>query len=315
MGDESKTWRVGIVGLNPIGLFLLEQFRLIPNVRVVGIYDRDPSRCHLANELDCRVWDHPAQAFSATDVDAVVLADQVSSESIAMGLQNGKHLVVDRPWGVSSREWRELSETAGRSSAQLTFVCLRRWSSDFPTVLVAMRSGRVGTLQSARYVSHEMCLASELAAPRFLTEIAFSLLDQLLLLTASNPKDVFAKRLGSAAGGEDTGLIATIEFENGCVAQIDLQSQSRLSQRTGWMLEGAQGSYRDDRLYTVTTDGEVIDEPLSPPNMPDNSFVRELVASWNGEASSLPSLTEAVRTVQLAEMIERSAERRDVVRS
>lgn len=311
MGDESKTWRVGIVGLNPTGLFLLEQFRLTSGVRVVGICDQDQSRRRLANEMDCRIWDHPAQAFSVSDVDAVILADHVSAELIALGLQNGKHVVVDRPGRVCAREWSELNELTRRSSGQIAFVCLRRWASDFQNALSATKTGRLGPLRSVYYVSHEMCLASESG---YLNEFAFELLDQVLLLTESHPVSVFAMRVRSAFGAEHTGLITTIEFENGCVARIDLQTQSRLSQRTGWMLEGADGSYREDRLYSVTTDGEVIDEPLSSPKLLDNPFVGELVASWNREPSSLPSLAETIQAVQFAEMIERSVKALQVVR-
>ena len=314
MVGDSKTWRVGIVGLNPVGLFLLEQFRLIPGVCIAGVYDRDPSRCRLANECVCPVWEHPSQALSAGDVDAVMLVDHVSSEFVVSAMKSGMHVVLDRPWTLSGPQVRGLVDLARGSSAQATFVCLRRWSSDFLAAAAAIKTGRIGTLRSARFVSHEMCIAAESASWRFLAEVAFTLSDQLLMLTESGVRHVFAERLHSPAGTQNTGLIATLEFENGCVAQFDLQTQSRLSQRTGWMLEGVKGSFREDRLYEVTSDGEVIDEPLPCPTIPANGFVQELVSSWNGQPSLLPTLADAARVVQLTEMIERSVDTHEVVR-
>jgi hypothetical protein len=94
---------------------------------------------------------------------------------------------------------------------------------------------------------------------------------------------------------------------NGCTAQIEIRTRTRLSHRTGWMLEGVAGSYRGERLFTTTPDGEIVDEPLLRPEVSGNVFVDELVSAWQGKRSTLPTLADAARVVDLLEAVELSA--------
>ena len=47
---EARTWRVGIIGVNTAGLFLLERIGLASNICLVGAFDLNPSRLHFAAE-------------------------------------------------------------------------------------------------------------------------------------------------------------------------------------------------------------------------------------------------------------------------
>ncbi len=307
MTVAARTWRVGIVGMSPLGLFLLERLSLSSEIQISGIVDDSPRRRDLAVNIGCHLWDQPHSAVVSNDTDAVFLVEGISYDLISTSLLHRKHVVVQRPWLLSSRELRDLAEKAASSKCLATMACPRRGSSDFLAALTAKNTGRLGALHSIRLTSCEMALPPDASSAGVLREFGFHWLDQLLLLAESTPVRVFAKRFTTAGENREHGFLATIEFASGCTAQIELQTQSRLAHRTGWMLEGTIGSYRADRLYTVTPAGEIVDEPQARPVSVADPLIEELVSAWQGEFSKLPTLTDAAEVMKLVELIEQSA--------
>ena len=61
-------------------------------------------------------------------------------------LEAGKHVVIDKPFGVSSEEAQTLIALAGEQQRLLTVFHNRRWDGDFLTVEALVRSGRLGEI-------------------------------------------------------------------------------------------------------------------------------------------------------------------------
>lgn len=306
------TWNVAFVGLDAVGLFLFERFSLHPNVRLTGVYDRDANRLELVKDSDVQIWDKPESAVASTTSDLLVFAPGTAVEFIELAARSGKQIVVCSPWQYTSYQLSTLSDAVTSSYSRATYTCLPRWSADFATALAANSSGRMGTLQLAHSTNWQTCLAQDSQSSSW-REPCFDWLDQLLLLTDSSPNRVYAKINPPVQNSAGYSLNVLLEFANGCTAQLDLRTDSRLSLRTGWMLEGTTGSYRNHRIYTTMIDGEIVDEPFSGPSLPNEQFVDQLVSGRNQEISKLPSLTDAARIVQLIERIEESASIGEVV--
>lgn len=307
MTNGARTWRVGIIGVNPVGLFLFERIKLARDTRVVGVFDHDSSRLRLASDLGCELWDRPTDAFDTRNVDVVFLMGCGSADTISEALRHGKHVVIDQPWLLSAGQLRSLYEQSKAVNCVATVATIRRLSADFVTAELAKQTGRLGTLQSARLSSCEQELPAEDRPIDLMREIGFQWFDQLLVLVESTPRLVFARRLRDADPSKEHGFVSTIEFTNGCTAQIEIRTRTRLSHRTGWMLEGLTGSYRGERLFTTTPDGEIVDEPLLRPEVSDDLLVRELESAWQGKPSTLSTLADAARVVDLLEAVELSA--------
>ena len=312
----SKPCRVAVGGLSPSGLYLLERLSLCSEIQVVGAFDSDPARLRMAAGLSCALWELPVDVPVLPElVDFLFVVDGVSSDTVSKALVAGQHVVIDQPWRVSSMELQTLQGLATTTSRIATTVSLRRWSADFVAALAAMRTGRIGTLTSARFFSCERRVASERLSASVLREFGYHWLDQLLVLVPSAPARVFGKRLLGSGPETDDGFLALIDFANGCTAQIEVNTNSRLGHRTGWMLEGELGSYRQNRLFTETTDGEIVDEPSPRSNLgATDPFLNELVTAGRGEPTALPTLAEAAGVLRLIEAIEASADRGEVVR-
>jgi len=307
-------WRVGVIGLSQAGLFFLESLSLSPQIRLVGAFDRDPQRLGLATGLGCPTCDQPDSLISGSVADALFLVDDFSEQVAKAALTGGQHLVIDRPWSSSSIILRSLGELVTSSDRTATVASPGRWSANFVSALTAFQTGRLGNLHSVRLSICEKHIPGELSSCGVLREFGYRWIDQLLYLVGSTPERVYAKLFNDGESKEEHGFLAVIDFANGCTAQIEIDTRSRLGFHTGWMIEGSSGSYRNDRLYTETNDGEIVDEPLTHPIRSVDSFISELSATWAGSPAELPTLADAANVVQLIEAMERSATSGEVVR-
>ncbi len=310
----AKIWQVGVVGLSPVGLFQLETLSLCDEVHLAGAYDASPQRRSLVAGSSFPLWDQPPSQSARNEVEALFLVDDISAEAVTSALQAGQHVVLHRPWCFSAAELRKLDQQAASTRRLATIATLRRGSADFLAAMGAMGTGRLGTLHSVMLSVQEKRVPQETSEVRVLREFGYHHLDQLRILNPSPPQRVFGKRSGRSNSASADGFLAIVEFANGCTARIEINLASRLGSRTGWVLEGATGSFRGDRLFTETADGEIVDEPIEKPPFPAESLIGQLVTAWRGEPTTLPTLADAAEVVQLIEALEQSLVSGEVVR-
>lgn len=95
-----------------------------------------------------------AAVFDDHRIDLAVIATPTAShfELAEQALSSGKHVVVDKPFTVSSDQARQLIELARRQNRLLSVFQNRRWDGDFQTVAQIVRQGLLGRL--VEYESH-----------------------------------------------------------------------------------------------------------------------------------------------------------------
>lgn len=304
--------RIGVVGINSVGLYLLERLKLRGRYRVIVAVDLDANRESLTRGF-AESFSSDVGRLETEPLDCLVVTDRGFEESIATALQMGRSVVLAQPWTTSKEsqfQFREMSERTRRPV--LTF-CPRRYSPDFQSALAAVATQRLGAIRTARFSIAEMSLPS--ASPEeFLREQIFHLFDQLLLLVDSKPVQVFARAMSATDSSGQLGRVIVVEFANGCRANIDLQFRSRLGDRTGWELEGEGGSYHQHRIYTTTVAGEIVDEPLPQKHDSDELFFDQLDSLLAAHPGSLETLTHSMQVVQLLECVEQSCSSGEVIR-
>lgn len=133
--------RVGVIGYGYWGPNLARNILQTPGLQLQRVVDMNPKRCEAAR-LACYGADVSNDATSIThadDIDAVAVATPAASHfQLAMAaLQNGKHVLVEKPLANSVRDCELLIEEASRRSLILmvdhTFVYTDsiRWISQF----------------------------------------------------------------------------------------------------------------------------------------------------------------------------------------
>lgn len=305
MTVESPTWRVGIAGLNPSSLFAIEQLSLDSRFQIVQVAVTNPLQAHLIGNSRYQVSTQPASVLASKDADIFFVNEEVPFDAVTVALRQGKRIVCQSPWMFSADQWGSLKKYASSEESSLAAICAQiRWSSEFVASESAIRSNRLGRLKSIRMTSWEKTIPPR-AVVDVLREVGFERLFQLASLVTAPSRSVYARRFYDD-DKHDVGFLAVIEFADGCLAQIEINIESRLSLRTGWILEGTTGSYRNDRLYTTAEDGEFVDEPLVPPAMPSVSFGDEITRLSQLGEHNAQHVDRIIRTMRLIESIERS---------
>ncbi|WP_214370528.1 Gfo/Idh/MocA family oxidoreductase [Pseudonocardia sp. H11422] len=146
---------VGLVGYGTSGADLhAPLIAAEPRLRLRAVVSGKPDRVHRdlpsvpVVQAATHLLDDPA-------VELVVVAapNAVHHELARAALLAGRHVVVDKPFAVTSAEADELIELAGRQDRRLSIFHQRRWDNDFLTVKRCVRGGVLGQVSTyiARY--------------------------------------------------------------------------------------------------------------------------------------------------------------------
>ena len=145
---------VVLVGYGFVGkVFHAPLIQATPGLRLHTVVSRDADKVH-------RDWPHVKvitdahAAFADPAVDLVVIASPNDSHApLAMAaLEQGKHVVVDKPFTVTLQEALDVVATAARAGRIVSVFQNRRWDADFRTVRRLVEQGALGRI--AEYHSH-----------------------------------------------------------------------------------------------------------------------------------------------------------------
>lgn len=218
---------------------------------------------------------------------------------IRQALGAAKSIVVESPQSLSLDELKQLARDAASFPQAAIIYMPRRWEADFLQARSALESGRLGRLLRVRYSVHDYRLPGEIFPLGVARELGTPVLDQLLVLLDSRPCRRFDWRHFPSDTDRSDGFVGRFDFADDVSAVVEVQTRSLLSYRSGWMLEGTAGAYRNGRLYTRTHDGEIIDEPLPTPDLSSDPFFDALSSTLRGNANELPSLSDAIQVETL----------------
>ena len=291
---------VGVVGASSTSRFLCERLSLRNDLRLVAVHGIENSGAQLppgSTALD---------VSEAPDVRVIHFAVGSSSQTMLAALAGSKSIIVESPHMLASDELEELARTADRYGQIAAIYEPRRWDRDFLQARSVLENGRLGKLLRLRYSVHDSCLPGELFPLGIAKELGSHVLDQMLQLIGpialnvqhgSEPSVVW--RYFPSARDHSEGFAASFEFSEDVTAMVEIQTRSLLGTRSGWMVEGTAGAYRNGSLFTRTSDGEIVDEPLPAPTVSSDPFLDALSDKLRGNSADLPTVRDAIRVAAL----------------
>ncbi|RDV14077.1 oxidoreductase [Pontibacter diazotrophicus] len=153
----SKLVNVGLIGFGMAGsVFHAPFITNVPGLHLSKIRETRPENIAVANKRypEATIVGSAKAIFEDAAIDLVVLATPNSSHlSLAKeALQAGKHVVVEKPFTVTSAEADELIALAESKGKLLTVFQNRRWDSDFKTILKIVSENLLGEV--VEYEAH-----------------------------------------------------------------------------------------------------------------------------------------------------------------
>jgi scyllo-inositol 2-dehydrogenase (NADP+) len=150
MNRDQGLFRVGLAGFGLGGRAFHAPFiTTTPGLRLTHVFQR---RGNEAAEIypDVRVVrDFDALLPPDEGIDLVVIAtpNETHAPLAARALEAGKHVVVDKPFAITSGDCERLTAVARQRGLTLSVYHNRRWDGDFLTVVTIIRRGWLGRLE------------------------------------------------------------------------------------------------------------------------------------------------------------------------
>ncbi|MGI4861838.1 MAG: oxidoreductase [Janthinobacterium lividum] len=145
---SSPALRVGLIGYGSASkTFHAPLVSTTPGLRLVAVSSSNAAKVH-ADLPDVTVDATPEALLARDDIDLVIIPTPNATHfPLALAaLQQGKHVVVDKPFTLSLAEAEQLAAVAAERRLLLTVFHNRRWDADFLAVQKLVRSGGLGRI-------------------------------------------------------------------------------------------------------------------------------------------------------------------------
>src|SRR4051812_23304985 len=107
---------VGFIGAGDIAIHHAATVKKVPGARLVGLWNRSQDRAkQRASEFGCKNYATPEELVKDPAIHAVFVLTNLEShlEYTKLALDHGKHVLVEKPVGVSVGEIEQMKAAAG----------------------------------------------------------------------------------------------------------------------------------------------------------------------------------------------------------
>lgn len=251
MSRMNSPLQVGLVGYGLAGrVFHAPLIHANPNLRLTRIVQRTGNEA-AARYPQAKIV-HDVQALLADrDVELVVVATPNTShfDIASRAMQAGKHVLVDKPFTITTRDADELIAIAEKTKRVLSVFQNRRWDGDFLTVQKILRERGIGELAEFESRFDRFRPAPKPGAWREKAEpgagvfydLGPHLIDQALMLFGT-PQGVYAEIRRQRAGAQvDDSFQVHLQYSK---VKVSLKAGALVCEPSPrFVLYGTEGSY------------------------------------------------------------------------
>ncbi|MDZ7330455.1 MAG: Gfo/Idh/MocA family oxidoreductase [candidate division KSB1 bacterium] len=215
-------FKIGVIGVGHLGRLHVQNYRLIPDIELVGVFDIDHDRARqVATEFQTIAYENLEDLLDNIQAASIVVTTTSHFEIASACLKRGVHCLVEKPLTSSLAEADELIELARQAGLILQVGHIER----FNPAILALKDFE---LKPMFIESHRLASFN----PRG-TDVAVVLdlmihdIDIILHLVKNPVTKIDASGVAVVTDEVDIAN-ARLGFENGCVANI---TSSRISQK------------------------------------------------------------------------------------
>src|SRR4030065_205294 len=223
-GMSSKL-RVGVVGVGYLGKFHARCDAGLPDVELVGVVDADPdSAARIATEYQCAACAKPEDLLGKVDAVSIVVPTIYHLAVARVFLENGVHMLMEKPIAPTYEEGLQLVELAERAGVTFRVGHLER---NNPVLMELVKLvGKPRFIEATRIGGF-----SERATDvDVVTDLMIHDIDIVMSLVKSPIRDLRA--IGGPVLTEHADIAnARLGFESGAVAEVTASRLSANEQR------------------------------------------------------------------------------------
>jgi len=257
--------KVGVIGLGRIGKVHLENLLYrIPEATIVTAYDPNQPKRNYAKNLGVPiVTDSAEEAINNEQLDAVIICSPTTThvDIIKQAINAGKHIFCEKPLDLSIENIELVNKWVSESNSKLQVGFNRRFDANFRQIRQQVQDGIIGEPHILNITSRDPEPPPINFVPTsggLFMDMTIHDFDMARFIVGSEVVEVYAKaavRVDKAIGDLDDVDTATIqlEFENGCLGQIDNSRQSGYGYDQRLEIFGSKGMTRIGNNYPNTT--------------------------------------------------------------
>ena len=217
--------RAAVVGVGYLGRFHAQKYRALDDVELVGVCDLDAAAGRaVADSVATRYYRDYRELAGLVDAVTIAASTTAHFALAKFFLEQGVHVLVEKPMTRTSREAAELNEIAERRRLKLQVGHVER----FNTALLSAREG----LTAVRFIEcHRLApFKGRGADVNVVLDLMIHDLDVILSLVGARPVNVSA--VGIPVLTDDVDIAnARIEFANSAIANVTASRASTSAQR------------------------------------------------------------------------------------
>jgi predicted dehydrogenase len=217
--------RVGVVGVGYLGKFHARIYSGLPDVELVGVVDANPdTAAKIAGEYHSRAFERPEDLLGKVDAVSIVVPTVYHLEVARPFLENGVHMLMEKPIAPSYEEGKELVELAERAGVTFQVGHLERYNAGL--MELSRRATQPRFIEATRIGT----FVERATDVDVVTDLMIHDIDIVMSLVHSPIRDVRA--IGVPVLTEHADIAnARLEFENGAVADVTASRVSTKKQR------------------------------------------------------------------------------------
>lgn len=255
-----KKIKMGVVGAGLWGENHVQIFNNHPFAETVAICDVDIAKAQkIADEYNiASVYDDYTQMAKLSDCDAVsiVTPDYLHADIAIEFANNKKHILIEKPLATSKEDVIRMLDAIRDNGVRAMVDLHNRWNPPFNSAKQLIDDGQLGQiynayfrLNDAKWVATDMLKWA--AKSSILWFLGSHSIDTLCWLFSSKVKRVYSVSrrgvLDSLGVAATDVYLTTLEFENGCIAQME----------NGWITPNANTCVNDFKCTVSGTNGMI----------------------------------------------------------
>jgi len=306
-----KKIKTGVIGVGYLGQFHAEKYVGISDVELVGVVDSDPARvAQIAKKLNTRAFSDPAQLFGQVDAVSIVVPTILHHGLARQFLEQGVHVLLEKPMTVTVEQADELIDLANRKGAVLQIGHIERFNPAVSAIKARVKSPRYMTAERAAPFTVR-CTDVNVVLDLMIHD-----LDIVADLAGSEPKEVSA--VGASIITKEIDIAsARIVFQNGCIADVTASRVSDEKKRLLRLFDNESvynADYQTQKTMLSRKGDGLVPELTTQDISTDrcdtlNEEIRAFVRSVQSGARPLVSGLEGRRALALARIITENIEK------
>ena len=251
---------VGVVGYGYAGrVFHCPLITQIEGLRLVAVSSRDAQRREQARQQwNVRTYAQPEELLSDEQVQLVVIATPHHTHHALgkMALQAGKHVVIDKPFTITTAEADDLIHEAWKRNLLLSVFHNRRWDWDYLTVRKVMEEGLLGEIWQVescvgRYGHSSRWRSQRESMGSLLHDWGAHLIDQAIQLMGLPTQVMAWRHFRMWQSDVESFIRAVLDYGDGRTFTVEV-NYLRAAERPRWYVLGDRGGLRLESLARAT---------------------------------------------------------------